>query len=59
MLKLINVDYIFDEKEIEEIFENIDVMFQRGQIKTVDEENSFLKKELNDLYYSKLKRFAQ
>ena len=59
MLKLINVDYIFGEKEIEEIFENIDVMFQRGQIKTVDEENSFLKKELNDLYYSKLKRFAQ
>lgn len=58
MIKLINADYIFDEKEIEEIFKNVDIMFQRGQLKTVDEEKSFLKQELNDLYYNKLRSFA-
>ena len=58
MIKLINVDYIFDEKEIKEIFKNSDLMFQRGQLKTVDEEESFLKQELDDLYYSKLRNFA-
>ena len=58
MIKLINVDYIFDEKEIKEIFKNSDLMFQRGQLKTVDEEKSFLKQELDDLYYSKLRNFA-
>lgn len=58
MIKLINADYIFDEKEVKEIFKNADIMFQRGQLKTVDEEESFLKQELNDLYYSKLQSFA-
>lgn len=58
MIKLINVDYIFDEREIKETFKNTDLMFQRGQLKTVDEEESFLKQELNDLYYSKLRSFA-
>ena len=58
MIKLINVDYIFDEKEIKETFKNADLMFQRGQLKTVDEEESFLKQELNDLYYNKLRSFA-
>ena len=58
MIKLINVDYIFDEKEIKETFKNADLMFQRGQLKTVDEEESFLKQELDDLYYSKLRNFA-
>lgn len=58
MIKLINVDYIFDEKEIKEIFKNSDLMFQRGQLKTVDEEKAFLKQELDDLYYSKLRNFA-
>lgn len=58
MTHLINVDYIFDEEEVKEIFMCADLMYQREELKNTYEQESLIKEELNELYYEKLKNFA-